>query len=451
MDGARASIGAATRQAAALFAVCGAMGLLAAVAPGTPSPTGAVAVGLVDLALAGLLLVLPWHRRPAAAPAVVVTSACTAIGLSSAVGLVPVRSYGVLYVLVFAWLGAHFPPRTALPYLPVVVPAYVLPLALVDLGPPLDWRAVALCMVTCVLVAETIARNRQRVLLERTRADGAAAAFRAVAHTSAALQRLDPGEVLDVVTSGVLALGYDGAFLALAEDAPGAQRHVQGTVVAGARESRVPIVVDGEEVGVLVACHASEHVDEVQPLEALAAVAGAALGNVEQFEREKERAQEHSRAAMTDALTGLPNRRAAELALERVHAGDVVALIDLDHFGDVNERLGHAGGDAVLEAIGSHLMAALREEDVVARYGGEEFLLLLGHRTPEAAASILRRVARSWRATNPATTFSAGLAQHHGGDVTDALVRADVALYEAKRTGRDRCVTYTSELAAPMH
>jgi diguanylate cyclase (GGDEF)-like protein len=152
-----------------------------------------------------------------------------------------------------------------------------------------------------------------------------------------------------------------------------------------------------------------------------------------------------SEQAHTDALTGLPNRRILPQLLGDAQAGDVLGGVDVDHFGQINERLGHAGGDEVLRLLGSLLRAELREPDTAVRYGGEEILLLLpGICTPERAETALRRLSAAWAtvsekaAHEPRVTFSAGVAIV--GDLEspgEAVRAADVQLYDAKQAGRN--------------
>src|SRR5207249_12301509 len=108
------------------------------------------------------------------------------------------------------------------------------------------------------------------------------------------------------------------------------------------------------------------HDEDLDPLKVLAEMAGTALTNARQFQEQRAAAQVEARAAVTDELTGLPNRRHAARLLTQVRSGDSIVLIDVDHFRRVNERLGHAGGDDVLKALSQHLVAGLRTGDEVA-------------------------------------------------------------------------------------
>jgi diguanylate cyclase (GGDEF)-like protein len=415
-----------------------------------------------------------------------VVLAFTLIGLATRLGLAPTRAHGVLFVAVFAWLGLRHPPRSSLKVFPLFVPAYVIPL--IGANPPLDPRALLIASATCVFVAEKIAAAQRRSSDAGAAADRSAAAFRAVATASALLQRLEPEAVLDAVVDGVMALGYDGANLVVIDDAEGtfslihprglsielgtAPHPIGAGMTALVRDSRRPLVIQdyarwehaiehyrhsgvrsligvpvlaGDRlVGVLVASTRSPRpisTADVEPLQALAEVAGAALVNVGRFQAERSVAAEQTLAALTDGLTGLSNRRHADEVLVTLGPGTCLVMIDVDRFHAVNERLGHAGGDAVLRAIARHFSARLRDQDFLARFGGEELLLLLPGLDLGAALAVVERLASSWRATNPEATFSAGIALHLGGDVGPTLERADAALYEAKHSGRDRCFT----------
>ena len=170
---------------------------------------------------------------------------------------------------------------------------------------------------------------------------------------------------------------------------------------------------------------------------------------------ERIRAELH-RAATTDALTGLPNRRTiterASVLLALAHAGQQpfsVAVIDVDHFKAINDQHGHDIGDLVLQAVAASLRAHCRGEEVVGRQGGEEFVALL----PEADAAGAHRAAERLRtavadqsvAVGPNTslqvTVSIGIATGTSNSLPDfdtMLKRADMALYDAKANGRNR-------------
>jgi diguanylate cyclase (GGDEF)-like protein len=170
-------------------------------------------------------------------------------------------------------------------------------------------------------------------------------------------------------------------------------------------------------------------------------------------EEERRDLQERTEALLAtaeqDPLTGLANRRALDRIRDQMGADGQVSLvlIDVDHFKAVNDRHGHALGDAVLRSLGGLLTRSVRTMDVVARWGGEEFLIALpggsGRLGADAADRVCRRVRNHpWRqlADGLGVTVSAGVASGPVADLDVVLARADAALYTAKRSGRDRAV-----------
>lgn len=158
--------------------------------------------------------------------------------------------------------------------------------------------------------------------------------------------------------------------------------------------------------------------------------------------------------SLTDDLTRLPNRRAFIRRLEdeisrsqREHTPLTLALIDLDHFKNINDQHGHNVGDEILQSFANNVLSIFRHYDMVARYGGEEFAVLLPNTSGEGAKRAFTKVrskAANTRHRNGNTnlampSFSAGLAIHKPGEPARNLVeRADAALYRAKQSGRDR-------------
>jgi diguanylate cyclase (GGDEF)-like protein len=158
-------------------------------------------------------------------------------------------------------------------------------------------------------------------------------------------------------------------------------------------------------------------------------------------------------AALTDVLTGLANRRGMALALEAMgSAAFALMQLDLDRFKQVNDRLGHAAGDALLQEVARLLQAEMRAGDTVARMGGDEFLILLPGMRREAevgrvAARIIDRLSQPIRleAGEARIGTSIGMVLHPGGRpaLADLLAAADAALYAAKAQGRGRAVLAT--------
>lgn len=165
--------------------------------------------------------------------------------------------------------------------------------------------------------------------------------------------------------------------------------------------------------------------------------------------RVEERTRDLERLARTDQLTGLSNRRALDEDLEQVKirwtegSRFSLVLVDIDHFKAINDRYGHATGDTVLVACAAILRGGLRSGDAVGRWGGEEFMVLCAETGLDAARMLAEALRRCVEETAIPTvgglTCSFGVAELLPGESVDGLlVRADLALYAAKHSGRNR-------------
>jgi diguanylate cyclase (GGDEF)-like protein len=173
-------------------------------------------------------------------------------------------------------------------------------------------------------------------------------------------------------------------------------------------------------------------------------------------EQQRELLQQLYESSTRDGLTGLCNRRhfgdrlAAEVAFSRRHGTALgLVLIDIDHFKTINDRFGHAAGDAVLRQLGPAMKRQLRTEDIIARIGGEEFAVILRGIAIEGCARLADRLRGVVAATQflldtaqLPVTISLGCASLRGAETTAAVLNrlADARLYEAKRQGRNRVV-----------
>ncbi len=161
------------------------------------------------------------------------------------------------------------------------------------------------------------------------------------------------------------------------------------------------------------------------------------------------------RQATTDDLTGLVNRRRLLEALdgeivrsEALGTPVSIVLVDLDHFKLVNDRFGHAAGDELLRQFAARALAHLRDVDIAGRLGGEEFAVVVPETGEVGAASVAERLRRSLASIplpagdeSALVTASFGVAQRLSGEGAGELLRrADAALYQAKREGRNRVV-----------
>lgn len=181
--------------------------------------------------------------------------------------------------------------------------------------------------------------------------------------------------------------------------------------------------------------------------------AAALTQRVDELEGELRRL---SNEVHTDQLTQVANRRGLIQAFgieqaraERESTRVALALLDIDNFKKLNDSLGHHAGDIALKSLAERAQASLRPGDMVARYGGEEFVLMLPDTPLDEAQQVLVRLQRSLSAAlfnhegkDVFVTFSAGITLYRPGETLEAaLDRADVALYEAKHTGKNRaCV-----------
>ena len=223
-----------------------------------------------------------------------------------------------------------------------------------------------------------------------------------------------------------------------------------------------PIVAHGNTIGIVyVQCDTDELVELVNArmdnLRQLLQITGLAVATLNlQSKLENQ--------SIRDALTGLFNRHFMQMSMEREMARArrrkqimAVLMLDVDHFKKFNDAHGHAAGDAVLKAVGEVFAKSIRTEDIACRYGGEEFTIILPDTSVEGACdraeSILAAVS-SLRVPVGNEFFgdlsvSIGLSFFPGdGDTSDQLLqRADVALYRAKRQGRNRLTLYESAFA----
>jgi len=163
--------------------------------------------------------------------------------------------------------------------------------------------------------------------------------------------------------------------------------------------------------------------------------------------------------SQTDALTGVPNRKALETGLRRLtnisetHGAALTLLIaDIDHFKSFNDTHGHQTGDMVLKLVARTLQSNIRDTDLIARYGGEEFVILLPDTSVDAGLQVAEKLnalmgqkelrSRKTGQSLGSVTVSIGVTEFQPGEPLDEFVdRADAALYDAKQAGRDRvCV-----------
>jgi diguanylate cyclase (GGDEF)-like protein/PAS domain S-box-containing protein len=207
----------------------------------------------------------------------------------------------------------------------------------------------------------------------------------------------------------------------------------------------VPVLRKADVVGV-IECFAVEPRMSDRSITGAMAAVGAQVGELLSVLEERQALLTSlERLALTDQLTGLPNRRAWEEGLHRELARAArdgnpvcVAVIDLDYFKRFNDERGHQAGDALLAQAARAWQTQLRASDLLARYGGEEFSAVIPAWPLEVAVAIVERLRR---ATPEGLTASAGVACWNRSETPMELFgRADAALYEAKQRGRNRTI-----------
>jgi diguanylate cyclase (GGDEF)-like protein len=167
---------------------------------------------------------------------------------------------------------------------------------------------------------------------------------------------------------------------------------------------------------------------------------------------------------LQDAMTGLKNRRFLEeyidtliATVQRQKTNISILMLDLDYFKMVNDTYGHDAGDTVLKSLAKILKQSVRASDIVIRYGGEEFLILLQNTSGDAADQVAEKIRASVEAmkipvggTTLQKTISIGIADFPNDSETfwQAVKYADVALYQAKETGRNRWLRFKREMWA---
>lgn len=259
-----------------------------------------------------------------------------------------------------------------------------------------------------------------------------------------------------------LAAEYGPDLILLAVDLPGASGlELVGDLRAMDPRVHYPVILIGTAAGEHdvargLLAGADDYVPDVQRERELLARIRVQLRNrrfYDALERVRNERDNLRRDSQTDPLTGLPNRRSLQGEVSsRCQARERfgVLFMDLDHFKSVNDRFGHEVGDRVLVAVASVLKTALRPGDVVGRYGGEEFVAIILGAGPESARLVAERLRRSVeempspKGGPSKLTISIGTTvfdPRQSDERSEALLhRADMALYAAKRAGRNRVV-----------
>ncbi len=214
-----------------------------------------------------------------------------------------------------------------------------------------------------------------------------------------------------------------------------------------------------EEISFTRNDHTSYFIVQVAPIRSeRKSLIGHVISLVDITER-KYAEMELERIARTDVLTGVTNRRyffelaENQFALAQRHHHDLsIMLLDVDHFKSINDRYGHLAGDLVLQFVAQECQRNMRSTDIFARYGGEEFICLLPEQTEKGATDLAERIRRmleqaeiKYEAQSLKVTASFGLAlirQEAGLTLEQLIDRADQALYQSKKNGRNRITVW---------
>jgi diguanylate cyclase (GGDEF)-like protein len=447
----------------------------------------ALLVAAAGITIGVVVLMLPWQRWRRETTLVLLVPAFGLITIGNALQQDP-YVYGIYYVLVFAWIGVAHPRFTSLKVLPFALASFLIPALTIELY----GNAVAssvIVMAVSLIVGESLAWVTGKVRQAESTDIGRMRSMEALLTATVQLARQsEPARAADLVAELAVRLlpGSSSAIVALIDPAGGvrgtgayrwpvgaAEVHARwldpparealatggitrhsGSPLAGdlthAADGHpvlfLPLVGSARPLGIVMVRFDDEddtHLDGYQAGLAITFATQAGLA----FERLRA-TEQLLEESMLDALTGIGNRRHGDRALATVGANDGLAILDLDHFKRVNDRYGHAVGDRVLFDLATFLANTIREGDTVARFGGEEFLIVM-KRVGDQAGPTVERLAQGWRDLDPVTSFSAGVAVHLNNETAaETLARADAAMYEAKRAGRNRVVLADDASAA---
>ena len=262
------------------------------------------------------------------------------------------------------------------------------------------------------------------------------------------------------------ASGCRSSFLKAAEHFPKLEyREINGyrfldllSPIKGNEADNHPLVIELTDKSGTIVLYCGEGAMEKATQGILAGVAGSitnALKNAREHDKVKE-------LSVRDSLTGLYNRRVLEEVLsieesKRIPSSLAILIIDLDNFKAINDTFGHPAGDYVLSVVGKLLLDNSRKENIVARYGGEEFAVLLTNTGQDVAIHVAERLRNkiseqdfTFSGKKLRVTASIGVSHNDGKRIfsESLLARADQALYQAKRSGKNRVCFHEVALVA---
>jgi diguanylate cyclase (GGDEF)-like protein/PAS domain S-box-containing protein len=403
----------------------------------------ATAVGMLAV---GLLSVAFFRRIPVLASHLTLAGTVAATCLLTYESGVAAGQYGTIFVWAMLLAGCYFPRRVAFTHLAWLLLAYAVTLSLVEntasYSPLTRWLFSVISLSVVTYLTGALVARRQRSDLRARRFFDLSQDMLCTTDTN--------GYFVELNAAWERNFGYTPEelravpFIEWVHPDDRARTEAEATDLFGGAGQ---IGFENRYIG---------KDGKVHWLHWSATLAGdegliyARAADVTEFKRVAEEREtllaEVEALAITDALTGLPNRRALDDQLprefaraRRARSSLCLALIDLDHFKAYNDAHGHLIGDELLRECAVAWDTELRAEDTIVRFGGEEFLVLLPGPSRDEASEILERI----RAVTPGgQTCSAGLACWDLSENAEDLIgRADTALYQAKEQGRDRLVT----------
>jgi diguanylate cyclase (GGDEF)-like protein/PAS domain S-box-containing protein len=435
------------------------------VSPGILSVPALLISAGTSVALGAVAWWFPWDRFGRWAVLAVIPFAFVAVDLTWVYADRRPFSYSVTFVVIFALVGLALPRWTALRLAPFLAVAYLAPLAATP-GPlsTLGLGSAVFVIPICVLLGEAIAWGMHRYALAELE----------IAESLASIQRL-----FDQAPIGISKLGLDGRFLevnlAYAEIHGYRREAMEGMAVRdlvhpddrAANQANITGLLSGEIDRFQTERRSVRSDGRVVWVSLNGSVVRDAggeplfmIGQIEDITERRALREQLALHAVTDPLTGLPNRKLfmehLVRALHRAESdGRHVALmfLDLDRFKLVNDGIGHDAGDRLLQRVGQRLQNALRPGDFLARFGGDEFTVLCEVGGDDDVLDIVGRLRKSLATPvseadfEQFVTISIGVALSTSETMLpSALLRsADIAMYQAKRLGPGRYVVHSPD------
>ena len=436
--------------------------LTSLLAPYVVSKAGVLIAGGVSLAAGIIAWWVPWNRMGRWSVLVMIPIAFVAVDLTYVFAARNAFTYSVAFVLIFALVGLGLPQWTAVRLAPLLVAAYVVPLVVLpgqlsDIG----LGSAVFVLPVCILLGEAIAWGMHRyALAEQEIAVGVASVHLLFEQAPIGISKLGlDGRLLEVNQAYGKILGYAPSDLVgrlMRDFTHPDDQHENHALIARLLSGEL------DRFNFEKRClHADGHIVWVSVNGSIARDPSGAplfmIGQIEDITEARALRDQLALTAVTDPLTGLPNRMVfmehLGRALEQAEAkGRHVALLflDIDRFKLVNDGIGHDAGDRLLVQVGRRLQGAIRQGDFLARFGGDEFTLFCEVADEDDVVEIVGRLRRTM--ARPVTevdfeqfvSLSIGIAVSTSQSMLPSMLLrgADIAMYQAKRTGPGRSMVF---------